>query len=1615
MGDDNSSVRVAVRIRPQLPREIIDACKTCVNKTPEEPQVWIGSNKAFTYDFVYDIESQQEEIYSATVEDLIEGCFEGYNATVLAYGQTGSGKTYTMGTGFDLTTVSDSNSGIIPRAVKQLFSGISARQESANESGITPPEFKVSAQFMELYNEDILDLFDNATCGVNKSTNNGGPIGGLGKRSTSAGGSNSAIRIHEDANGNIYTVGVTSRNVHSEEETMQCLKQGAFNRTTASTNMNDQSSRSHAIFTLYIQQQRQSKVENPFHLEMSEEKEDANKLDQVQPGDFETLTAKFHFVDLAGSERLKRTGATGDRAKEGISINCGLLALGNVISALGDTTRRVSHVPYRDSKLTRLLQDSLGGNSRTLMIACVSPSDRDFMETLNTLKYANRARNIKNRVTANQDKTSRTILMLRQEIQNLQFELMEYRQGKRIMGADGTETTNDMYHENTMLSKENQNLRTRIKAMQETIDVLTAKNSQLLADKEMGGWIKDGGEANNDITAMVQKYITEVEELRAKLCESEQMCEQMRKETARVKRVSQTFSPAKFLIGNSPLPFTAPNGLVNMSVDEDSGYSVQELIDMAKKDLEKNKEERRRKTSAVKGDEDKDANSADDEDDGSDIDADEDEESESDTESDDKVNEELDEELVELTSEISLKQKLIEELETSQKRLHMMKQQYETKLIALEHRIQATQEERDKVLKNMGGAKSDVQPEKINKIKQEYQDKLGKLQGEVKKLKTAQKEHAKLLKNQMQYERQVEKLKSEVLDMKRSKVRLVQKMKEESVRHREMENRRTREMSTMKKQSRKHESKIKSLEAEKRLKENALKRKTEEVSVLRRNQRRISMGTKNSTANKFSAKMAKSKWQHIEAKISKVALNKQAVSQMENDMDRWLKEREKLSHKLERMRHKRKRLVTEKGASSSKVLEDLDDQIENLTSNVNYLHENIVECQQNIMQMEQAENPEEDEEESILAKIVNIQEIGLDESKYLLEKLLSMTVNQCCLAMQKEGVVKEVENRMNQASKQNTLHQQLLQHMIEQQDLDIYDLMLTNEQGEEESDSDSEDLSLSMTVSTLVSNASNPPSQHATNVNLELMVASEDGGIGSDSSVGRREKARRKMTTKEDLLFNDTDMPAPASLPPVPFQRSFSFNKPGPDLMTRSRSFVKSSVYNNHRNRYGLGNLDNDSDIMTQSVDQSIISRLAPVYQPSPVMGRRSWDRQRSTSPRSTLRKFNSAAKLNDQDVTPPGSPPSYRRSGSRDETGKNVFHRLVAGTTIGENAAPGKGAIHPFQGRIAPKSPLICSNVAEGHNKSVLSVFATDELLFSASKDRTVKVWDLCRKEEVHSLGGHPNNVVCVKYAEATRMAFTVSSAFIKVWDLRMSNVMCVKTLSSSGLTTNGPVQLVSSNRTLAMPPGETAVTDIALSPSGYSLFSAAADKVRIWDLRKFHSIGKLSGGHQAAVMCLTTGGDYVITGSKDHTVKVFNVTDGRGGVVAPTASLEPPHYDGIECLALQKDTLFSASRDMCIKKWNLRNNEVVRSLNNAHKDWICGLCFLPGGNTVVSGCRAGYIKLWSTETCALVGEMKAHNSTINTITANNNHLFTGSNDGSIGIWRIRSNYDKSPDSESS
>ncbi|XP_022237698.1 kinesin-like protein KIF21A isoform X2 [Limulus polyphemus] len=1577
----DTSVKVAVRIRPQVSREIIDMCHICTSVSAGDPQVWLGKDKAFTFDSVFDMPTLQEDVYNTCVKNLIDGCFEGYNATVFAYGQTGSGKTYTMGTGFDLNLNAEER-GIVPRAVEHLFRVIHERQQEAREKGEPPPEFKVTTQFMELYNEEIIDLLDAAKESDERM-----------KRSH--------IKIHEDSKGDIYTVGVTTRNVTSPEETLQYLKVGALCRTTASTNMNVQSSRSHAIFTIHVKQQRVVTFEPHLSLSSDESTEiSAPTQNGEVMNEFETLTAKFHFVDLAGSERLKRTGATGDRAKEGISINCGLLALGNVISALGDKSRKVTHVPYRDSKLTRLLQDSLGGNSQTLMIACVSPSDRDFMETLNTLKYANRAKNIKNRVMVNQDKSSQTITLLRREIQQLQLELMEYKQGKRIVGEDGTEQINDMFHENTMLQTENNNLRTRIKALQETVERLNVRNSELLAEKEMGTWITSGESSSQpDITGMIQGYLREIEDLRAKLMESEGMCTQLRRRVQR-SPIRQPLSPTSVAV--------SVVGQYDIGVDAEP-TSVYELLTEAKRDVQKLK----KKTKVLKETGEKESGVSDNtvEEDGEKEEKDEeiqdgieeneeDESSETDTE--DTAPEDYNEDLADLTCEISIKQKLIEELENSQRRLQTMRQHYEDKLQQLQNKIKDTELERDRVLANMTKGIGVQSHDKIKKVQEEFEKKIGALQSELKKMQSAKKEHANLMKNQVQYERQLKQLRQEVVDMKKAKVRLVNKMKDESQKHKMQEQRKNKEIAQLRKEGRKHENKIRTLEAEKRMKEIVLRRKQEEVLVLRKRNKPMSAKVagkigwaRHSSAVRslpFSPKVAKQKWQHLEKRIMKVALNKQSVSNVEREMEKWLQEREKLGHSLEKVCRKRDRAILD--GKGEIVIRDLEDELENLKANIDYVHENISECQTSIMQMEESKESDDLDDLDVNSVLANLQ---MDEARYLLQKLLNMAINQSFQVAQKETIVKEIEAKLKQVVNSNAVQQQLLQHVLHQANEELYNyVMATVEPDHLES------------VET--SRSSSP---------LDRSLSQESDAVNTDT-LGRREKVRRRTATTQELLY------------PLSAQASSESVVLSVPMIEEESESLSSSI----RQQEFTFSYWQKENMMTQSVlmppppppvsEEKSIPRVISApgslkdmaakfkHDPSPALKHKTYDkippeispairRKNASNTSSTLVLQQNFVEASSH-LTIPDSPPVGRR-----QPGDNVFSRLTSGTTT-NNRKPDRGCINPYTGRplMGKNAPLVCTYVAEGHSKAVLSVVATDDVLFSSSKDRTVKVWDLQTLKEIQTLGGHPNNVVKVRYCEYSRLAFSVSTAFVKVWDIREKPAHCVKTLSSSGLTITGPMQISTPSRTIQMPQGETQINDISLNQYGTLLFSAAGNIVRIWDLRMYHTIGRLTGGHQAAVMCLAVDdlgedNNVVITGSKDHYIKVFEVMEGASGVLTPKLNLEPPHYDGIQSLAINGDYLFSGSRDMCIKKWDLGGQCLVQSLNQAHKDWICGLSFLPNSNTLVSCCRGGFMKLWSGDSCQLLAELKAHSAPINAIATNSSFVFTASNDSTVRLWHLR------------
>ncbi|XP_058860690.1 kinesin-like protein KIF21B isoform X2 [Acipenser ruthenus] len=1597
-------VKVSLRIRPQMAKEKIEGCHICTLVTPGEPQVLLGKDKAFTYDFVFDRDSQQHEIYSACVEKLIEGCFEGYNATVFAYGQTGSGKTYTMGTGFDMN-ISAEEQGIIPRAIKHLFQGIEHRKGEAQERGEQAPEFKVSAQFLELYNEEILDLFDSA-------------------RDPDARHRKSNIKIHEDSSGGIYTSGVTSRLVHSEDELIQCLKLGALSRTTASTQMNAQSSRSHAIFTIQLCQMRVCKRPGLADGEMN----GVSNGPLTQPvSEYETLSAKFHFVDLAGSERLKRTGATGERAKEGISINCGLLALGNVISALGDQSKKSCHVPYRDSKLTRLLQDSLGGNSRTVMIACVSPSDRDFMETLNALNYANRARNIKNKVVVNQDKTSQQISALRAEIARLQMELMEYKAGKRVVGEDGSEGFSDLFQENAMLQKESDTLRMRVKAMQETIDALNNRITQLLSN-EICQVLAKAGDGNEEIGALIQNYIREIEELRSKLLESEAMNESLRRS------ISRLSSRSPYAAGLTPIG-TPGSPAVSMETQ------ASDVIRRAKQDIEKlkKKEKKQRRKSPEKegfkkraklqhenGEAESDEAEEEGEQEESGCEEEEEEEGEgreeeeyeseeslqdSDSDSEEKDNYQAD--LAELTCEIEIKQKLIDELENSQKRLHTLKLQYEQKLIMLQNKIRDTQLERDRVLHNLMSMENYTE-EKASKIKSDYEKRLKEMNRDLQKLQAAQKEHARLLKNQTRYERELKKLQGEVAEMKKAKVALMKQMKEEQQRRRLIEAKRNREIAQLKKEQRRQEYQIRTLESQKRQQEIVLKRKTQEVSALRRLTKPMSdrvagrvsrrLNTLDSGAElsasttssepesarsvsnivrqwnkkmngyvgepepavngavngartprkKFQrkgvggsfAKVARQKWQALERRIMDIVMQRMTITNMEADMDRLIKKREELAVQQEALLRKREKFLNDP-LEDEKPLQEMNEEIEVLNANIDYINDSLSDCQATIMQIEETK----DELDSVDTSVV-ISSCSLAEARHLLDHFLKASIEKGLQVAQKETQIRLLEGRLRQTDMTGSAQN----HMI---------------------------------LDALREKAECIPELQALihNVQQENGYASTDEEV-SEFSQASEGSFSQSFTLKVSASQDDFKL---KNEPKLSVQmKAVSAEYLGPSLDVSSRNMAKSlaslseiqenGVVFSSRDSYSRDKVSRTISLPTRG---NTFPRQSRGPETSPLNRRKSYDRgQPYRSPEGGY--------------TPPSSPPLRPRND------RNVFSRLTSNQSQG--SALDKGVINPVGGIKGTRTaPLQCVSVAEGHSKPVLCLDATDELLFTGSKDRTCKMWNLVTGQEIITLRGHPNNVVSVKYCSSACLVFTVSTSYIKVWDIRDA-AKCVRTLTSSGQVISGDACASNTTRTVTTAQGEFQINQIALNPSGSMLYAAAGNTVRTWDLNRMQAMGKLTG-HIGSVMCLTVGQtvgnhDQVITGSKDHYVKMFDNAEGTMGNVGPTHNFEPPHYDGIECLAIQGDILFSGSRDNGIKKWDLEQQELLQQIPNAHKDWVSALAYVPGRPMLLSGCRGGMLKVWNVDNFTPIGEIKGHDSPINAICTNSKQIFTASSDCRVKLW---------------
>lgn len=452
--DDPGNVKVVVRCRAFLKREKEKGTQCLIRMDPATQKTTLLSpadsdnpnsrkiyeDKEFTFDksfWSHDMEdpqyAHQEDVYRSFGEEFLDHNFDGYHTCIFAYGQTGSGKSYTMmGT--------PEQPGLIPRTCEELFERI--QQEPSPNTN-----YHVHVSYFEVYNEHVRDLLTPRTTP---------PI---------------YLKIRESQTEGVYVQNLTEAAVRNYADVERLMKIGDMSRTTAATKMNDTSSRSHAVFTIRLKQITHSLLSD------------------------ETIerTARMRLVDLAGSERAKSTEATGARLKEGGQINKSLTTLGRVIAALADPRRQNKNrrtrdvVPYRDSVLTWLLKDSLGGNSKTAMVACIAPAD--YEETLSTLRYADQAKRIRTRALVNQDSMSSAqrdaqIKEMEEQIRSLQVSVNAASQRKREEATELDEYQRQVSMMQRLMQENQQLSDCKIKALSSEVEELRPVNAALRGEIE---------------------------------------------------------------------------------------------------------------------------------------------------------------------------------------------------------------------------------------------------------------------------------------------------------------------------------------------------------------------------------------------------------------------------------------------------------------------------------------------------------------------------------------------------------------------------------------------------------------------------------------------------------------------------------------------------------------------------------------------------------------------------------------------------------------------------------------------------------------------------------------------------------------------------------------------------------------------------------------------------------------------------------------------------------------------------------------------------------------------------------------------------------------------------
>ncbi|CAI5736437.1 unnamed protein product [Peronospora destructor] len=972
--DDAASVRVAVRIRPLIGREKVDRCDECVSVLEEENQIVMGKNRAFTYDYVFSKYAQQSDIWRC-VDPLIRATFDGYNSTIFAYGQTGSGKTYTMGSGSSVH-IPPEDYGIIPRVISYMFDQIETK---IRENQHYKAELKI--RFLEIYGEEIHDLL--VTLGDSTGE--------------------SKVSLREAENGEVQVTGASEAQVIESDECMRLLEKGTLCRTTGSTLMNAHSSRSHAIFTVTMVQ----------HIPIGDPPANGRAMDE---GDYETRNSYFNFVDLAGSERQKRTQAEGKRLKEGIDINKGLLALGNVISALGDDKKRGKvHVPYRDSKLTRMLQDSLGGNSRTLMLTCVSPADVNFEETLNALKYANRARNIQNKPVVNRDEASAMTMELRRQIEMLQMEVHRLRnpglsESELKMATVGTNfigMANDFdSFGNLQIRAENAEnevarLTAELKRGKTQLDHLKEEMIAAQAERDYLRLCVAEGAGGNSVSSDERESKCNIlkDQLRM-ICELQ---EKLRATERDRDNVMMNFAGSTTNANSSGAVSSVAAAFVVPSLEEVDTKVGNELLLRAEKEIERETALLNKLKEGESGDDagsnsegSGDVNDGNDSADGMEVEEENQEEAGR-MRVFQRRQRHLGESVQDLAHDISLKEQLVQNIRQAQENYDRMKSFYEQKMAEMVEEMHTAQVDRDRLV------------EEIQQIEKKAAAG-GDTSGENGRLTKLSRDLKK--KNEMQ----LRVLNSEISNMKRQKVDLVKKIQEERKRYEEEAKQRRREIMSLKRTQQRDKQQILRLGSQKDAQERVLKRKMEEVTAakqrLKHQQQLTAQARKMNWGRKKKPGLNRSdhdaKW--LSEEVKKRAEEQQKLEQLQKEREAVAKEMKALYAQRDMLEREVKSSISSRtnirdvltsplqstppsrldsggqdqqlNLAEEQLLYDLEERIEACQAQLEYKEEKIFEISDDVREVDGS---------NALAKIETTQ--SLPEARTLLKMLFSMAVD----------------------------------------------------------------------------------------------------------------------------------------------------------------------------------------------------------------------------------------------------------------------------------------------------------------------------------------------------------------------------------------------------------------------------------------------------------------------------------------------------------------------------------------------------------------------------------------------------------------------------------------------